>query len=87
MNRRKKREAQCPDVNPPVAREPESVDDPSKHEYICEGCSRVSKDMECKVYPYVPSYFIRRGCCYFNKPEVKTKKKLTKGQQKQGRSR
>jgi len=59
----------------------------SKHEYICEGCTRVSKDIECKVYAHVPPYCIRQGCCYFNRPAEVVKKKVTKGQQKQGRNR
>ncbi|MBW2645193.1 MAG: hypothetical protein JRE23_03255 [Deltaproteobacteria bacterium] len=64
----------------------------SKHEYICEGCKRIAtvqdSDLyECSVYAFVPPYYIRQGCCYFNRPETKTKKKITKGQQKQGRNR
>jgi len=64
----------------------------SKHEYICEGCKKLATVQdsvlyECSVYAHVPSYYIRQECCYFNRPEAKTKKKVTKGQQKQGRNR
>ena len=58
----------------------------SKHEYICQGCDRVTEDYECKVYAFVPSYYIRQGCCYFNRPTIKATKNITKGQQKQGRN-
>jgi hypothetical protein len=26
----------------------------TKHDYICEGCEKVSKDLECTVYAQVP---------------------------------
>lgn len=59
----------------------------SKHEYICQGCDRMTDEYECKVYAYVPSYYIRQGCCYFNRPKVVAKKVVTKGQTKHGRNR
>jgi hypothetical protein len=42
---------------------------------------------ECTVYAFVPPSYQRLGCCPFNRPKVKAKKKITKGQQKQGRNR
>ena len=64
----------------------------SKHEYICEGCEKLATVQdsvlyECPVYANVPSYYIRQGCCFFNRPKAKVIKKITKGQQKQGRNR
>jgi hypothetical protein len=63
----------------------------SQHEYICEGCPSVkiyeTGGRECSIYAFVPPYYIRQGCCYHNRPEVKAKKKVTRGQQKQGRNR
>jgi hypothetical protein len=91
MNRRKKKLArvhedkplELPGTLPAVL---------SQHEYICEGCTRVttvqdSELYECSVYAFVPPYYIRQGCCYFNRPAAKAKKKVTRGQQKQGRNR
>jgi hypothetical protein len=56
----------------------------SKHEYICEGCHKVSPDYECIAYTFVPSYYIRQGVCPLNPPVVKKKVDVRKrvGQQK-----
>jgi hypothetical protein len=55
----------------------------TKHDYICEGCEKVSKDLECTVYAQVPPYYIRHRCCPFNRKVVTVKKKKRVGQQKQ----
>jgi hypothetical protein len=90
MNRRKKKLArvhedkplELPGTLPAIT---------SQHEYICEGCTKAvwvaRGDRVCFVYAFVPPYYIRQGCCYHNRPEAKTKKQITKGQQKQGRNR
>jgi hypothetical protein len=73
MNRRKKREAQCPDENAPAAPVPAGPEPRPQHEYICEGCPRVTKNYYCGVYAFVPPYYIKQGCCYFNRPAPKKK--------------
>ena len=55
----------------------------SQHEYLCEGCDRVSEDKTCMVYAFVPPYYIRHGCCPFNKKSTSVpKRKVRVGQQK-----
>jgi hypothetical protein len=84
MNRRQKRLARVPGDNKMAERPPVSVREMSKHEYICEGCDRVSETKECKVYAMVPPYYLRQGCCYFNRPTTTKKKgRVRVGQQKQ----
>jgi hypothetical protein len=92
MNRRKKREAkvhELPKLNPPGERYPATVqriEDLSKHEYICEGCDRVSEDKTCLVYAFVPTYYIHHRCCPFNKENTTVPKvKVRVGQQKSSR--
>jgi hypothetical protein len=84
MTRRKKRETQCPDENPPAAARPAVVSFKSKHEYICEGCDEVqANDLTCGIYVFVPPYYIRHKCCPFNKRSVTVPKvKVRVGQQK-----
>ena len=64
----------------------------SQHEYICEGCEKLATVQDsvvyrCTIYPIIPSHFIKKCLCPFNKPKAAAKKKITKGQQKQGRNR
>ena len=56
----------------------------TKHCYICEGCDRVeANDKTCQVYAFVPPYYIRHGCCPYNKKATTVpKKKVRVGQQK-----
>jgi hypothetical protein len=90
MNRRQKREAKVhalPKLNPPGVRYPANVrvipDDQSQHEYICEGCDRVSEEKTCLVYAFVPPYYLRHNCCPFNKKNTTLPKvKVRVGQQK-----
>lgn len=89
MNRRKKKLAKVhdlPKLNPPGVRYPATVqpiEELSKHEYVCEGCDRVSEEKACLVYACVPPYYIRHQCCPFNKkPTTVPKIKVRVGQQK-----
>ena len=83
MNRRKKKLARVVDekVAGPAT---ETIEEKSKHEYICEGCDRVSEEIACKVHAFVPPYYIRHKCCPFNKKATTVPKvKVRVGQQKQ----
>jgi hypothetical protein len=79
-SRRKKkltRSHDLPKLDPPGERYPAKVrafPDESQHEYICEGCDHVqANDKTCGIYAFVPPYYIRNKCCYFNRPAPKKK--------------
>ena len=85
MNKRKKKLAKVHD-DKVVGPATETVEEKSKHEYVCEGCDRVSEDIECGVYAFVPPYYLRHKCCPFNKKATTVPKvKVRVGQQKSKR--